>query len=472
MAYRDRIVRLFRFMAVPIFVLGVAACSAVPVQADRLALQTRAAPTSPAAFDAIPATIAEYWSGRGRCLLTADNLDQTARQNLAVLERYSAPAKVSAIGLQLDQSPQLLIRAFVKLTRNVPAADMRRLVGDCRTVYCAMARIFGEPAGLRILYLYLRYNYNASHLAYPDTRAWTAIELGDLILALQDMPDSIAPFYLQPVRALVGEADHGRIAAHFPSGQPNIVAFADRSSALGIRTFAAWNGLPQHSRRAAMFHELAHDFFRQQSLLVDAQGIWRRAMAEDAALQARLGHRAMGVSAYAEQSIFEDFAESAVAYRYAPELILEHQPNRAKLLKIWMFDELSYESQAACQPARSLTNRAAVAAFQRMPELDISPGTRAAIVNECQRLMRDTADAMRVTAGRLCVGRELYRVALSKSLQQILGNNDALDRITARRANRQFLDHGFGSIDNARILALTDAKALKNCGATCHGPGK
>lgn len=423
---------------------------------------------------ALPATVEQYWSGAAPCLAPASSVDEIAARTLATLERYSEPATQLPNGLRFSQRPRILVEAFDRLTGEMPRRELARLVAGCQTVYCAANRVFGEPNGLRILYLFVRYRYNASHWADRSAQPWTSEELADIILAFEDLPDGAAPFYAQALRPLVHEARYHKVDRMFPANAGQIVAISAASAKVGIRTTDDWRRMPQHHRRAAIFHELAHDFFRQQGRLLRTEVVWARAMAADELFRRNSGRRTSAVSQYALANPDEDFAESAVAYRYAPELILKRAPNRARVLRTWLFDGMRYDNPAGCAPSASYSNRAATAAFNIIPQLDLTADQIAIVVADCQWRLRDDASRSRVTNGRLCIGRELYRVAMAASLQQSFPGHDPMNMalVKSRVANDPFLEFTFGSIDDSRVLALTDRRALKSCGPTCHEDGR
>ena len=252
------------------------------------------------------------------------------------------------------------------------------------------------------------------------------------------------------------------------------MAISDASSKVGIRATGAWESFPQHNRRAAIFHELAHDFFRHQRQLLPADRLWQQATVADEAFRRNTGRPTSSVSQYARTGLDDDFAESAVAYRYAPELILKRAPNRARLLRTWLFDGLSYDRPEACAASRSRTVRAANIAFDMIPKLELDPSDVAVVVSQCQWLLQDDQSKRRVTHGRLCVGRELYRVALAQSLRASLPANDPISGalLKARTANTEFVEHSFGTVDDARVMALTSRQGIRACGSACHVNGR
>ncbi|MCA3255052.1 MAG: hypothetical protein INF91_05500, partial [Alphaproteobacteria bacterium] len=335
-----------RRMACALGLLALAACSGRAGGPEARDVQALVSPASAALPESrlLPPTVETYWAGTAQCLVPASQVDAAAAQALAVLERYSEPSSKQIAGLRLVQRPRVLVDALDELTSEVPAAELRRVAGDCPSVYCVMNRLFGQPQGLRILYLYVHYRYNASYLSDRSARRWSADELADLILAFEDMPDGVLPFYQQAYRPLLLAAKDGDIARMLPGATGTVVAISDASAKVGIRATGAWASFPQHTRRAAIFHELAHDFFRHQRQLIPADRLWMQATVADEAFRRTTGRATSSVSQYARSNLGDDFAESAVAYRYAPELIMKRAPNRARLIRTWLFDGLSYDS--------------------------------------------------------------------------------------------------------------------------------
>ena len=419
---------------------------------------------------AFPATVEEYWSGRGHCLEPADRIDDRAEASIKLIQRYSEPVTRRVGDVRFVQRPAVLVEALRELTSQMPAETLAKFASDCPTVHCAITRIFGNPQGLRLLYLMVRYRYNASHWADRHAVPWTGQELADILLALGDLPPAATPFYDQRLRSLVHEAQHERLKSLFPITSGEMVAISSSSDSVGIRTTYRWHLMPQHQRRAAMFHELAHDFLRQQRSIVDADAIWYKAMAADEVFREKTGRFSSTVSRYASESLDEDFAESVVAYRYAPELMKGRTPNRANLLKVWYFDGLSYDAPASCRFERGRSQIAAHNAIATLPSHRMSDKAVLAAVATCQKLLTDDQSRYRVTRGRLCIGREIFRDAMADELQALFELEGPLTRalVEGRQDNNPFLQMSFGAIGDARIMALTDRRALATCGGGCH----
>lgn len=413
-----------------------------------------------------PDTVETGWDGVAACLADPQSVDAAATAGLQRLSRYSPPTSRRIRGILLKEQPRVLVNALADLTHAMPAG--RRLVPDfaCATVECVADATFGKPIGRRLLYLAIRYRYNASPFSQRGIMSPTADQLQDVLLAVSDFPPALLPMPDAALRPIVLDA----IDAPVPPAAGAVLALSGASTEIGIRAQGPWSTLPRHTRRAIIFHELAHDWLRQQRRSFDADRTWRRAMAWDAVFQRNTGRTVSTVSRYAQTSLDEDFAESAVAFRYAPQLILDRAPNRARLLRDWMFDGLSYESAARCAPDRARTEASADSARATLRGYDVPLADVMTAVGECRRLLTDAASRHRVTRGRLCIAKAIYRSAFAYQLARSAAPASLPAALLNRQrlANAPFIEEHVGEIDDAELFELTGRQRLAACGGSCH----
>lgn len=301
----------------------------------------RSANSTSSNSDELPPTVEAYWQGDAACLAEASDIDAVAETSLRILCRYSPPVNRTVHGIRLRQQPKILVDALVALPRKLPTGS--KLAGTyCESVECVARANFGDPQGLWLLHLLVRYRYNASHLAEVDAVAASPEELRDLLLAAGDFPASVLPMRDADERPIVIDGSDKHTDRGGFAFSSVVLAISGAPKDVGIRAQSEWTRLAPHTRRAVIFHELSHDWLRNQRRYLDADAVWRRAMVTDSVFQKNTGRPFSVVSAYAEANLDEDFAQSATAYRYTPELLIQRAPNRARLLKDWMFDGLSY----------------------------------------------------------------------------------------------------------------------------------
>jgi hypothetical protein len=402
------------------------------------------------------------------CLRPAEKLDAEVRAGLERITRFAPLETRTVRGLRLESHPRNLIDAYEALVARAPAAALAP-AADCRTVSCAVGRVFGEREGDRILYLLLRYGYNASHFGEADAEAWDVDELGDLLLALGDFPAATIPFHGMGARPLVEQAKVDKLATAAGLAPAQVVALNEESNKLGIRVGPVRESQPQAMRRASIFHEVAHDYFRAKSGEADSLKRWTGAMLADA-VWARNTQRPLAASGYAASSIAEDFAESASAYRYAPELLKLRAPKRYELLRRGLFDGLEYTAAESCDPAKSYTARATAAARALMGFTRMSATDAEAAMQACLDSVHAEGGAHALTVARACMGREVLRVALRSNLSLIMSPTDPVDRelLIDRLSNQPYMTEAAAALSEADLVDATAAARRNQCGGACH----
>jgi hypothetical protein len=418
---------------------------------------------------AMPQTVETYWQGAAACLRPASSLEADISAGLARMTRFSPLETRTVRGLRFENRPRILIDAFEALVGRAPPAKLAA-AADCQTVSCAVARIFGQKEGDRILFLYLRYGYNASHLIDPDEAvAWDVDELSDLLLALGDFPAATIPFHGAGARPLLEEAKADKIATAAGLAPSQVIAVNEDARGGGIRVGPNWERQGQPARRSAIFHEVAHDYFRVKAGEANTLRLWQGAMLADA-VWARNTRRPLAASQYAMTSVPEDFAESAVAYRYAPELLKIRAPRRYDLLRRSLFDGLEYTDDGSCAPTHSYTQRALGAAQALMGFSRLSDAEATAAMSSCFDVTQAPSGPHKLTVGRACMGREVLRATLRANLSLILAPNDPVDRelLVDRLSNDPFLIEATASLADDDLLQATRAARRAQCGSSCH----
>lgn len=417
----------------------------------------------------MPQTVPTYWQGTAACLRPAASLEAEISAGLARMTRFSPLDTRTVRGLRFEGRPRILIDSFEALVGRAAPAKLAVAAG-CGTVSCAVARVFGQKEGDRILYLYLRYGYNASHLIDPDDAVpWDVDELSDLLLALGDFPAATIPFHGVGARPLLEEAKADKIARAAGLAPNQIIAVNEDGRDGGIRVGPNWERQAQPARRAAIFHEVAHDYFREKADEANTLRLWQGAMLADA-VWARNTRRPLAVSHYATTSVPEDFAESAVAYRYAPELLKIRAPRRYDMLRRTLFDGLEYTDESSCAPRNSYTTRAMGAAQALMSFSRLSDAEATAAMTACFDVAEAPSGPHKLTVGRACMGREVLRATLRANLSLILAPNDPVDRelLVDRLSNDPFLIESTASLADDDLLQATSPARRAQCGAMCH----
>lgn len=249
---------------------------------------------------------------------------------------------INVHGIELvDESPYLAKLLQALLTQDGESSQPQRTFqSSCKKTYCVAKELFGERAGLQILYMLGRFGFNGSHLRLNDSSPWTSQELDTVLLSLSDLPkELISPSPLIFNRRLT----------HYQRGKPN----PDTRDALastvlsGIKIFDSWNGYSAGMQRYALYHELGHVFGYDSGL--HASPSWYEAsgwnQTQGSWIQRNGEH---SLSKYAETNPIEDFAESFAGYRYNPEKLKESVPEAYDFLKTHVYKNVEYTKNGAC----------------------------------------------------------------------------------------------------------------------------
>lgn len=260
-------------------------------------------------------------------------------------------------GINLEGETKENILAFERLTTAVnffgqaaPAGEQSRFNSECKKVDCAVKEIFGET-GTQLLFMLRKFGFNGSHLAHPeDADAWKKNELDEVLLALTDFPESVIP--LKDNKKLI----------HFKRGYQRGGGDNTVANAV-IEIFDLWNRESKEDKRYTLTHEIGHyiagesgvddsDYWKaisgweSRTSLVDGEEVEEFEAANPSTL----------VSRYAKSNPAEDFAESASAYRYNPELLKRKSPQKYELIKNVIFNGVEYTSEQSCTNPMTLTS--------------------------------------------------------------------------------------------------------------------
>lgn len=325
----------------------LAATAGLPLEKGDVAL-TGAADAAP------PSTVASAWRGDAPCL-APDRL--SLRTIAARLRRQTAAApRVSetVAGFRIEDEAAPLVEALKRLA----PANANSGHAACHKSLCASQALFGTEAGPRLLYLLVRYGYDGAP-AKIAAQPWTAAALDEVLAALGDLPPALLPLD-DTVRVLAHDHELSMLQPDERDPMEDIPMAASGPDLGGIRIGEAWYAAAPPERRASLVHEIAHQFAISRPASQGWGRQWIQAMIDDAEWARRTGQPTSQVSLYAERSIDEDFAESATAYRYMPDLLGMRAPHRYALLKSQMFDGLEYHSADQCLPAMARSQQAAV----------------------------------------------------------------------------------------------------------------
>jgi hypothetical protein len=211
---------------------------------------------------------------------------------------------------------------------------------DCDKVLCALEKIWGKEAAIKMLYIKLSTNFNTSELAFNQSRRFRDEELNDIILAFEDLPKHLRKIGLGKNQRLT--AFDGESLSQY--GDEKVTANAV------IMLFPGWAQKSSFNRQYILFHELSHNISSYLKKLDESPdwldfSQWVRKDDDWRALE----KTSCFISEYAKRNPWEDFAETLSAYRYNGQMLKMRCPEKYSFMKERVFLGIEYLDPASCR---------------------------------------------------------------------------------------------------------------------------
>ncbi|WP_408096611.1 hypothetical protein ACJVC5_16360 [Peredibacter sp. HCB2-198] len=243
-------------------------------------------------------------------------------------------------GVTLKDDPRML-KMFERLTTNYQnPKNFQTLFSinpDCNQVACAMTKIWGSKYAKQLSYLFLYFGFNSSEYSFPNATRFTESEMNDILIALKDFPRAMGPIGAGGNRQLTrytrGKWD--------PDFRPGTFASSD------VQVYDPWTKASSWERQQTIFHEVAHMLTEKEILDTSPEWLglsgWKGS--DDSTWTA--SKRNCMVGKYGSKNPYEDFAETAVAYRYNPSRLYKGCPEKYQYMKRF-FKDAEYFGTASC----------------------------------------------------------------------------------------------------------------------------
>lgn len=316
-----------------------------------------------------------------------------------------------------NESPALVFR-FMQLTtpvdisKNHTTPDLTRskIPSDCSKVRCALDAIFGPERAEKMLFLLIAYEVNTSPYRYANADIPNEQELDTFI----DAFDLTPPFLTQI------ELDKKMI--RFKRGYVRKGQDASVMANSTMEFYDTWSEHTPQTRTYAIIHEFAHHWAKTRTGPWDESPEWLKATG-----WRRLGNKPDDkwsaeevrglVSSYSRKSPKEDFAESAAAYRFAPERLRRLSSERYEFMKNIIFAGIEFDREKPnCAPANELLNQVQ----EKFDQVAISEKELEArlpqFMPQCQpELVAMHANSLSRHKLRQCLEGELMRLILTET---------------------------------------------------------
>lgn len=238
----------------------------------------------------------------------------------------------------------------------------KSIEAPCKGNACFDPRSVSEAQKTRILYLWNVFGINAFHGGYSNTRPWSSDELDLIIETVSLLPNSLIKKIrgTSIVRFTTREA---RMPA--APGKYQVITPQAWTQSKTVRVHSRFEEASREKKKMILFHELGHvvansltisepssrgmsqqiDLDRSQSWLSAAgwRNYWR---------VSRPGIAASGYAISKSGSAGEDFAESFLRYRMAPQDFLDDlRGDRAKydFMREAVFDGIEFRNEEQCK---------------------------------------------------------------------------------------------------------------------------
>ncbi len=287
--------------------------------------------------------------------------------SVALIEKYlrqirgfKMTSTVHGVHLE-DRHP--LIHAFERLTtfkdsdkitsffNQINFEKKFKINQDCTNVECAVAKIWGKELGLKLLYFATRYKFSPSEYTNVNRSRWTIDEVNDVLITFEDLPQSFYDF--TALNKLPGEMNHYKRGERLSSHSETTYAWS------AVTVYDAWTKIPHYARQLLLFHELAHNL---PNIINRSQGLdesdewlelggWIKDYDDQPFYEIKKIDPAKThtfLSIYSKQNPVEDFAESATAYRYIPNILQKKAPAKYAFIKDKIFNSIEFKDEAQC----------------------------------------------------------------------------------------------------------------------------
>lgn len=294
---------------------------------------------SNSSYTALPYAAMDHHVAQAPCKttkpITLEEIKKYLLQRAATSEKTSLTLK----GITLQNEAKVLVNALQKLITNqevingfeygTPTPFKVTFTTKCTKVICAATQIWGEELGLKLIYIFLKYGFNASEYAFSDADRLHLDEMNDILMALNDLPKNVTQYFKNQQ---LSRYSRGYTLAMYK----NDAVLANAR----IHLFDLWSEKSSMERNQTLVHEIGHNM--EDLLGLEAQ--WKLL----AGWKSTSTSSGCMISQYGETNSAEDFAETFTMYRYRADALKALCPKKYAFMKDKVFKGKEYTSVASC----------------------------------------------------------------------------------------------------------------------------
>lgn len=294
---------------------------------------------------------------KSRKVPTPDEIKDYLKQQDAgpVDDTKSSSKNQSVNGVNFENESAKMIEAFENLTTSYDTFGMYKrpenqkdfqqkynINPECKKVICAVEKIWGEELGLKMLYILTKHHFNTSEFAYSNSDRFKIKEIDDVILGLEDLPQSFMP---------LGESSQRPFQrlAHYKRGAVSPFDDAKTYANAVVMLFDEWSKQNSADRQYTVFHEMSHNISSSLGGVDESPDWLALSSWTKVGDEWEKDKNACMPSKYGSANPDEDWAESLAAYRYNSINFKTRCPEKYKFIKEVVFDDVEYTHEELCQ---------------------------------------------------------------------------------------------------------------------------
>jgi hypothetical protein len=252
-------------------------------------------------------------------------------------------------GVKLKNESPALIKAFKEFTTAKDSFGIYDLLPnqkqirseykigqECDKVLCAMEKIWGKDS-IKLLYIKLKHGFNTSELAFENSDRFTSSELDDVIMGLEDLPQSLIPLAVPNQRL-----------THFKRGYTLKQYSGSTVANAVVMIFDPWDKKSHLSKQYTIFHEMSHNVSTRLNDMDESPEWLKLSGWVKKGDDWSAAPTACSVSTYGETNPWEDFAETLSAFRYNGSQLKVKCPEKFEFVKNKVFRGMDYTEVKNC----------------------------------------------------------------------------------------------------------------------------
>lgn len=262
----------------------------------------------------------------------------------------AVPTGDTVHGVMFKNENPVLIQAFKDFTTAKDSFGIYELIpnqkkiaseykigAECSKVLCAMEKIWGKEYAVKLLYLKMKHNFNSSELAFENSDRFTAAEIDDVIVGLEDLPQHFQPL-----------GNTNQRLTHFKRGYTLKQYEGTTLANAVVMLFDPWDKKSSLTKQYTIFHEMSHNVSGKLNDMDESPEWLKLSGWVKKGDDWSASPSACETSKYGMTNPWEDFAESLSSFRYNGAQFKAKCPEKFEFVKKNVFKGIDYTEVKNC----------------------------------------------------------------------------------------------------------------------------